>query len=228
MKNQLLNFDNLDLDCHIRVVEQNNQILFIAKDVCDALDIKNSRDALSRLEDDEKGVAITDTPGGKQKMVCVTESGLYALVFRSQKEKAIAFRKWVTSEVLPAIRQHGKYDPAEVAMLMAPRVRQAYFIAEAEEHERKMIQFRKQADLACAIVGQMTVYQWLLWQGEDPKKSGTCGSLSGKCKRLADERGIEIGSVRVIDHCGQTIRLSRFANTYPEDILREVCGEAVA
>ncbi len=82
---------------------------FVAKDVCDVLSIRNDRDAFARLDDDEKGVAITDTLGGRQEMNTVNESGLYSLIFQSRKAEAKKFRKWVTSEVLPAIRKNGFY-----------------------------------------------------------------------------------------------------------------------
>lgn len=82
---------------------------FVAKDLCEILGIRNSRDAVTNLDEDEKGVAITDTLGGKQEMATVNESGLYALIFQSRKAEAKAFRKWVTSEVLPAIRRQGFY-----------------------------------------------------------------------------------------------------------------------
>ena len=87
----------------------NGEVLFIAKDVCDILDINNSRQALSYLDDDEKGVISNDTPGGVQQLAVVNESGLYSLVLRSRKPEAKAFKKWITSEVLPTIRKHGMY-----------------------------------------------------------------------------------------------------------------------
>ena len=82
---------------------------FVAKDVCDVLGIANARDSLASLDDDQKGVATTDTLGGKQTLAIVYESGLYELIFRSRKPEAKAFRKWVTSEVLPSIRRTGFY-----------------------------------------------------------------------------------------------------------------------
>jgi prophage antirepressor-like protein len=83
---------------------------FVAKDVCEVLGIANHNDAIGRLDDDEKGeVGITDPIGRKQLMAVVYESGLYALIFTSRKEEAKAFRKWVTSEVLPSIRKTGAY-----------------------------------------------------------------------------------------------------------------------
>lgn len=96
-------------DQTIRVEMINGEPWFIAKDVCDILGIKNSRHALILLDADEKGVILTDTPGGKQEMATVNESGLYSLIMNSRKPEAKAFRKWVTSEVLPAIRKDGGY-----------------------------------------------------------------------------------------------------------------------
>lgn len=82
---------------------------FSAKDVCEILSISNSRDAVSRLDDDERRGSVVPTPSGTQLSNFVNESGLYNLIFQSRKEEAKAFRKWVTSEVLPAIRKYGKY-----------------------------------------------------------------------------------------------------------------------
>ena len=94
----------------IRVQVINQEPWFVAKDVCDALTIGNSRDAIARLDDDEKGVSVVPTPSGEQSMNLVNESGLYNLIFQSRKPEAKAFRKWVTSEVLPAIRRTGRYE----------------------------------------------------------------------------------------------------------------------
>lgn len=96
----------------LRVVDVDGSPWFVAADVCKALDISNSRDAISRLDEDEKGVATTDTLGGVQQVSIVSESGMYALIFSSRKPEARAFRKWVTSEVLPSIRKTGSYSKA--------------------------------------------------------------------------------------------------------------------
>jgi BRO family, N-terminal domain protein len=82
---------------------------FAAKDVCELLGLDNSRQAVSRLDDDEKGVINSDTLGGKQELTFVNESGMYALIFQSRKPQARAFRKWVTGEVLPSLRKYGYY-----------------------------------------------------------------------------------------------------------------------
>ena len=94
----------------IRVVMIDGEPHWIAADVCQVLEIANSRDALSRLDEDEKGVVSTDTPGGVQSMATVTEAGLYNLILGSRKPQARAFRRWVTHEVLPQIRETGSYE----------------------------------------------------------------------------------------------------------------------
>ncbi|MDR1602257.1 MAG: KilA-N domain-containing protein, partial [Tannerella sp.] len=95
----------------IRVEMIDGEPWFVAKDVCDVLDIEKYRDAIARLDDDEKGCPLLmDTPGGKQQLSAVNESGLYNLIFQSRKPEAKIFRKWVTSEVLPTIRRTGRYS----------------------------------------------------------------------------------------------------------------------
>lgn len=94
----------------IRSVLVNDDPWFVAKDVCDVLDIANSRDAVGRLDDDERGVVSTDTLGGNQEMQAVNESGLYSLVLGSRKPEAKAFKRWITHEVIPSIRRHGAYQ----------------------------------------------------------------------------------------------------------------------
>jgi prophage antirepressor-like protein len=83
---------------------------WVAADVCCVLEIKNTRNAYARLDDDEKDVRTVDTLGGKQDMVCVNQSGLFSLILVSRKPQAKRFRKWVTSEVLPSIYKTGKYE----------------------------------------------------------------------------------------------------------------------
>lgn len=103
----------------IRTLVINNEPWFVAKDLCNAINISNYRDAIERLDEDEKGVALTDTLGGKQEMNIVSESGMYTLILRCHdavKKGSIPhrFRKWVTSEVLPQIRKTGSYSKTTV------------------------------------------------------------------------------------------------------------------
>lgn len=94
----------------IRAAEINGEPWFIAADVCRALEIGNSRQALTRLDDDEKNtVILNDGIPGNPNMTIINEAGLYALVLSSRKPEAKTFKRWVTHEVLPTIRQHGAY-----------------------------------------------------------------------------------------------------------------------
>lgn len=97
----------------VRTVDFDGEPWFVAADVCYALDISNSRDAVSRLDDDEKGVASTDTHGGRQDVQVVSESGLYTLVLGSRKPEAKLYKRWITHEVIPSIRKHGAYMTPE-------------------------------------------------------------------------------------------------------------------
>jgi len=91
---------------------ENGEPMFVAADVCQALTIDNHRNVLARLDDDEKGVQSMDTPGGRQELATVNESGLYSLILTSRKPEAKRFKRWVTHEVLPSIRRTGSYVSA--------------------------------------------------------------------------------------------------------------------
>jgi len=97
----------------VRTVAIENNPWFVAKDVCDVLDLSDTNKALRGLDDDEKGTNKVRTLGGVQEMLVVSESGLYTLIIRSNKPQAKPFRKWVTAEVLPAIRKTGSYSLPE-------------------------------------------------------------------------------------------------------------------
>lgn len=126
--NELQIFNNQEFG-QIRTTMINNEPYFMLADVCRVLEIKNSRDTLTRLN--KKGVVITDTltNGGKQQATFINDSNLYKLAFTSRKKEAEKFTDWVTSEVLPAIRKTGSYsiratlpdftNPAEAARAWA-------------------------------------------------------------------------------------------------------------
>ena len=102
----------------LRVIDQNGEPWFIAKDVCDALGLNDTTKALSGLDADEKNsTKIVRGIRGNPIVGIINESGLYSIVMRSRKPEAKAFKKWVTSEVLPAIRKTGGYMAPVVANL---------------------------------------------------------------------------------------------------------------
>lgn len=99
----------------VRTISINNEPYFVAKDVCDVLEIADIRRAVENLDEDEKLSGLILQSGQNREMWCVNESGLYHLIFKSRKPQAKAFRKWVTAEVLPAIRKTGSYSVGEMA-----------------------------------------------------------------------------------------------------------------
>ena len=93
----------------VRVVMRDYAPVFVGQDVCRVLGISKYRDALASLDADERVSMIVDTLGGPQAMTAVTQSGLFALIFMGKAVVAKRFRKWVTSEVLPALLRDGYY-----------------------------------------------------------------------------------------------------------------------
>jgi len=133
MNQQLMPFDYEGRE--IRVVKDDQgDPWFVAADVCAVLQLPETHKAVARLDDDEKDRNSIPTPGGSQSMTVVSESGLYNLVLGSRKAEAKRFKRWVTHEVLPAIRKTGSYAVPAMAALPAPtqdRVTSLLLIGEA-------------------------------------------------------------------------------------------------
>lgn len=125
----------------VRIITMGDRPIFVAQDLCKILEISNASQALSRLDDDEKvelsrdSILILNNDPNTVRLSGVTESGMYALVLTSRKPAAKSFRKWVTAEVLPAIRKTGTYSVqsapqtrmemlAEIAQQMVEQERQ--------------------------------------------------------------------------------------------------------
>lgn len=172
----------------IRAVrDEDGEPMFVAKDVCTALEVKNSRDAIARLDNDERGVVLIDTPGGEQQMQAVNEPGLYVLVLSSRKPEAKAFQRWVTHEVLPALRRDGGYmvardeTPEQTmarAVLLAQQTidRQKSRIAGLEAENEEM---RPKALFADTVAAS----------------DGTC--LIGEFAKMLRQNGVDIGQNRL-------------------------------
>jgi len=94
----------------VRTTEIDGETWLVAKDVADILEIQNIRQNMDELDEDEKGVCNVYTPGGMQNMTVINEAGLYKLTFKSRKDEAKNFTRWVTHEVLPSIRKTGSYS----------------------------------------------------------------------------------------------------------------------
>lgn len=93
----------------VRTVMIDGEPWWVLVDVCRVLNLTNSRMTAKQLDEDEKGVSEIYTPGGTQQMTIINEPGLYSVILRSDKPEAKAFKRWITHEVLPAIRKTGSY-----------------------------------------------------------------------------------------------------------------------
>jgi len=128
-------------DMPVRIVfDDTGEPWFIARDVCDILDLEHITNALQGLDDDELTVIKLQSGGQLREMNVISESGLYTLLIRSNKPQAKPFRRWVTHEVLPSIRKTGGYVHAAAQGLPAPELVQDVF-SRLESIDRKINQF---------------------------------------------------------------------------------------
>lgn len=143
MTNNIKVFENQEFGS-VRTIIIEGEPWFVGKDVAKALGYgigKSLANAVANhVSDDDKGVTEMMTPGGKQNVVIINESGLYALIFSSKLESAQKFKRWVTSEVLPDIRKHGMYmtDSLAASVLDNPEVVANVLLAYAEEKKKRI------------------------------------------------------------------------------------------
>lgn len=142
----------------IRTIVKDSEPWFVAKDVCDVLGIQQPVRAVENLDSDEVSKThVTDSLNRQQETYIINESGLYALVIRSNKPNARKFRKWITSEVLPAIRKTGRYDIRREAEKQPesplPATQTPSFVPEAHYYGVPVISLQMLAEL----VGLSTV-----------------------------------------------------------------------
>lgn len=191
---QLFSFENHE----VRSLSINNEPYFVGKDVAEILGYKNPRDAISKhVDEDDKldGVAIHDSIGREQKPVFINESGLYSLVLSSKLPNAKKFKRWVTSEVLPALRKTGQYQMKELTgqELMAKALIEAQSVLAAkdkviEEMKPKVVFADAVATSHTSILvgelakilkqngidmGQKRLFAWLREKGYLIKRQGT-------------------------------------------------------
>ena len=150
--NELKIFENPAFG-QVRIVERDGEPWFVGKDVAQALGYKNPQEAIrTHVDEEDRGVSEILTPGGKQNIPIINESGLYSLVLSSKLPTAKAFKRWITSEVIPSIRKHGAYitpdtleqmiaDPDTTIQLLTTlkEERQARVQLEAENAQQKQL-----------------------------------------------------------------------------------------
>ena len=174
-------------DRRLRTLQQEGQHWFVVIDVCEALEISNTRDAISRLVSDDVGlIELVDSRGRRQKMRIINEAGLYTLVLSSRKPEAKAFGHWITHEVLPALRRSGVYR-------MAGEVSRRQLLdlaleaeAECEGLRQENAAMRPKAEFYDAVVDSENSFSL----GETAKMIGLSGYGRNNLIRFLRERGI--------------------------------------
>lgn len=122
----------------VRTFDKGGEPWFVGKDVATILGYERTADAIrAHVDDDDKGVGEIQTPGGKQKIIIINESGLYSLVLSSKLPTAKKFKHWITSEVLPAIRKTGGYIANAETMTDAEIMSKALLIAKQTIESRE-------------------------------------------------------------------------------------------
>lgn len=210
MANEIQAFANARFGT-IRALNMDGEPWFVARDVTNALGL--DRTATYKLDDDEKDVCSTHTLGGEQEVSIISESGFYTLVLKSRKPEAKAFQRWVTHEVLPAIRRTGGYmvtvesETPEQTMARALIIAQETmarkdaqiaemkpkaFFADSVSNSESTILIGQLAKLICqngTSVGQNRLFATL-------RKDGYLGKR-GENYNLPTQRAVEMGLLRI-------------------------------
>ena len=212
----------------VRTVLLNNEVWFCIKDVCDILGLTNPTVVAKRLDEDEKAKFDLGLKNGELTNF-TNESGLYTLILRSDKPEAKPFRKWITSEVIPAIRKTGKYEEKPVTSAQY-LLQQAQWMVEAEnrmssiennvigladsiENNDKSIRRLENNQRRTITSTHLTVIAYANIKGIKPK-SYHAPSIGKKATRMCRERNLMTGTT--VD--------SRYGliNTYPIEVLDEI------
>ena len=150
MANEIKIFENEEFGS-VRTMEINGEPYFVGKDVAEILGYVETAKAIrEHVDEDDKGVSVLDTPGGKQKMTIINESGLYSLILSSKLPNAKKFKHWVTSEVLPAIRKTGSYyiqSKPDSYTIEDPAARARRWAEEYEEKKALEVKIEEQKPL---------------------------------------------------------------------------------
>nr|DAX12656.1 MAG TPA: repressor domain protein [Bacteriophage sp.] len=180
-------FNNEEFE-EIRTVTKDDEPMFCLIDICKALEIRNATDVAKRLDEDELTRLNLGSRAGETNFI--TESGLYAVILRSDKPNAKKFRKWVTSEVLPSIRKNGGYIAGQETLSDEELMAKALLVANNKIAERDKIIEQKQARIE-----QMKPKEIFA----DAVATSHTSILVGDLAKLICQNGYQIGQKRLFD-----------------------------
>ena len=137
--NEVQIFENEEFG-RVRTIMVCGELVFVANDIAKILGYSNPRDAINKhVDDEDKGVAECDTPGGVQRLAVINESGMYSLVLSSKLPNAKKFKRWITSEVIPSIRKNGGYIAGQESLSDDELMAKAVLVAQKKIAERDAI-----------------------------------------------------------------------------------------
>lgn len=171
----------------IRTIQKDGEPWWVLSDVCKVLELSSPHKVADRLEADEKGRNLIPTLGGMQEMTTVNESGLYAVILRSDKPQAKPFRRWVTSEVLPSIRKHGAYmtdQTLEQALTSPDFLIQLATQLKEEKEQRKQLEAKVEQDKPKVLFA-------------DSVSASKSSILVGELAKILKQNGVDTGQFRL-------------------------------
>lgn len=171
----------------IRTIQKDGEPWWVLSDVCKVLELSSPHKVADRLEADEKGRNLIPTLGGMQEMTTVNESGLYAVILRSDKPQAKPFRKWVTNEVLPSIRKHGAYmtdQTLEQALTSPDFLIQLATQLKEEKEQRKQLEVKVEQDRPKVLFAESV-------------SASKTSILVGELAKILKQNGVDTGQTRL-------------------------------
>lgn len=172
----------------IRTVEKDGEPWFVGKDVADILGYSDTAQAVRKhIDDEDKGVVEMTTPGGKQPVTVINESGLYSLILSSKLPNAKKFKRWVTSEVLPSIRKHGAYmtdQTLEQALTSPDFLIQLATQLKDEKEQRKQLEAKVEQDKPKVLFA-------------DSVSASKSSILVGELAKILKQNGVDTGQFRL-------------------------------
>jgi len=201
----------------VRVVQdEHGEPWWIAKDVCDVLELTDVGKSVEKLDDDEKLIRKIFVSGQNREMWTINEPGLYSLILRSNKPEAKNFKRWITHKVLPSIRKSGKYEiesTSELDLIIQSAQELKKIKSKQTEHDQRIKQLEAKTHKNSGDTGYWTIAGWckrkrLNLPIRDAKRYGR------EATRMSKEKGVPIG----------TVPDERFGNvnSYPENLLEKI------
>lgn len=206
--NEIQIFKN-DMFGQVRTMLIDNEPWFVGSDVAKALMYNNGRKALiDHVDEEDKDVTKCDTPGGKQSMTIINESGLYSLVFSSKLSEAKKFKRWITSEVIPTIRKTGSYS------IQSKESKLPDFTNPAEAARAWADQYEKQQKLAAENAAQQKLLE------EQKPKVTLADTITAKADsipvnmlaKFMAQKGYDVGEVRLFKYLRENGYMGRRGN----------------